>query len=697
LINFVGLQKGILQKATMNLTRKNSDPIQKMLLYLATDYQRMHRFTGFVGRVFMISTLLMMTLLPARGGIFNRPEPDQKEIPQQEWEMQFDSLFNKGLALLYSNPDSAKYYATVALEIEEIEHSKRHIRALNLLGAGFNLESNFSQAMKIYLEALEVAVEINDTMGIANIYNNLGIANMKLGNYSEALDYLFQASVLYQSLNQGLPNAKASNNIGLIYMEIKNYEKALEYFNEAYFYYLTQHDTLPLSNALTNFGVFYSNTGQVDSAFKYLNKSVEMNNAIDNQYGLSVVYIGMANLYQSNDEIEKAIDYFNKSLDYALKLNHSYQIASAKLGLANAYLKIEDYKHALQYAGEAIEIAETNNHEKLATDLHTTLSIVYEAMGKHQLALEHFRKYVALEKELINQTKLHQIYNIEIDYLNQAKEIQQLEIQRQELLLSKKNNVILFIIVAFAMIMGGVYLLYLNKIHRREAIHQKAITGLTEKKSRAAIEAELQERSRIGQELHDGLGQMLSVARLSISALQQKSSLSELRRQELLDNAMHSVDKAFYELRDISHNLAPSALTEKGLYGALKELSDQVNQSKYIKMNLEAFGLNGGFDPLIENTLYRAGQELLTNAIKHAKANIFSLQLVKSEKEITLMVEDDGRGFSMEKTMSFPGGGLNNIRSRVENLNGNIFIDAMEKRGTIVTIVIPLKQKSYAG
>jgi two-component system, NarL family, sensor kinase len=681
----------------MKLIRENIVSLTATPTALLKYRQAKYRVIYFIARIFMITATLLILIQPSQGGIFSHPKPDQKDLLTIKWQTKFDSLFNTGLSLLYSNPDSAKYYAMAALEIEEIVNTKRHIRALNLLGAGFNLESNFSRALNIYLEALEVAVEIDDTLGIANIYNNLGIANMKLGNYSEALDYLFQASTLYQSLNQGLPKAKAGNNIGLIYMEIKNYDKALEYFNEAYHYYLTQHDSLPLSNALTNFGVFYSNTGQVDSAFKYLNKSVEMNEMIDNQYGLSVVYIGIANLSQSNNEIEKAIHYFNKSLDYAVKLNHAYQMASAKLGLANAYLKLEDYENALKYADEAIEIAETNNHEKLATDLHTTLSAVYEAMGNHKLALEHFRKYVELEKELINQTKLHQIYNIEIDYLNQAKEIQQLEIQRQELLLSKKNNVILFIIVAFVLIMGGVYLLYLNKIHRREATHQKTITSLTEKKSRAAIEAELQERSRIGQELHDGLGQMLSVARLSISALQQKSSLSEPRRQELLDNAMDSVDKAFYELRDISHNLAPSALTEKGLYGALKELSDQVNQSKHIKMNLETFGLNGSFDPLIENTLYRAAQELITNTLKHAQATVFSLQLVKSENEITLMVEDNGNGFCVEKTLSLPGGGLNNIRSRVENLNGNIFIDAMENRGTIVTIVIPVKTRSYAG
>ncbi len=287
---------------------------------------------------------------------------------------------------------------------------------------------------------------------------------------------------------------------------------------------------------------------------------------------------------------------------------------------------------------------------------------------------------------------MHQIYNLEIEQMSLAREIQQLEIQRQDLLLSKKNNIIIFIIVAFILIIAGLYLVHLNYKHRRNVNLQKTIVSLTEKKSRAAVEAEIQERKRIGQELHDGLGQMLTVARLNISVLQQKAFLSEQRKNELLDAVINSVDQAFYELRDISHNLAPSVLIEKGFAGALKELVDQINQSRHLKVQLEMYGLNGELDEIIENTLYRAVQELLNNAIKHAHATTFFLQIVKGEKEITLMVEDNGKGFDMDDAFIMPGGGLYNIRSRVENINGNIFIDAMKNRGTIVTIVIFLNK-----
>jgi two-component system, NarL family, sensor kinase len=634
--------------------------------------------------------LLLLLSCPVVHGLSWMRSPSKSIDQPEHFEAEFDSLFQHGLTLLYSKPDSARYFANQVLLLEGIETTSFQVRALNLLGASYNIESNFTQALDIYHQALEIAVKLNDTLRISNLYNNLGIANLRIGNFNEALDFFIKASHYYDIIGDEDSKSSTISNLGLLYMDIKNYEKALTYFSQAYELARKKGDSLSISNSYTNFGVLYSNLNKPDSAFRYLNKSIALCKRIDNHYGLSVVYIAKANAHTSLGEYEKAIESFNKSLEVAIDLGHSYQISAAYFGLANTYLMFDDPANSLFYGNKAMQIAQSGDHEKRITETHSILALAYEKQGNYQEALNHYRNHVEIEKELINQNKLHQIYNIEIDHLNQTREIQQLEIQRQVLLLSKKNNIIFFIIVAFILIMVGAYLLYLNNIHRRKANHQQAIMHLNEKKSRAAIEAEIQERRRIGQELHDGLGQMLSVARLSITALQQKSYLTNDRRQELLDAAIHSVDKAFYELRDISHNLAPSALTEKGLLGALKDLTDQVNQSQHIKAHFETYGMNGPLDPIMENTLYRAVQELLSNAIKHANATSFFIQLVRSDDEINLMVEDNGKGFNLDKTYILPGGGLNNIRSRVENLNGNIFIDAMEKRGTIITIVIPI-------
>jgi len=642
--------------------------------------------------VFLLSFLSHINVSASVGDTGDIKKTDfSKQLFMVDTTTSFDTLFQHCLTILYNNPDSTRKLIQKAFTYNLFDNQVQKARSLNLLGVTHHLQANYIKALDYYYEALSLAVELNDNNRIADIYNNVGNVNLKIGNYKEALDAFLKATKYYNDLGLTANEASVLNNIGLLYMDIKNFDKARSHFRQAYHGFEVKNDSIGMAATLSNIGILFDENENADSAFFYINRAIGINTRTDNKYGLCISLQAKANTFFTKRMYEQAIGYYYKSNAVAQSINHSYQKGFTYLGLSNAQLKTGEIKTALQNAGLAMQIADEINNIRLKQETHESLAQIYEAEGDFKKALEHFRTSVDLKAEMINQTKLHQIYTLEIQQLSQAKEIQQLEIQRQELLLNQKNTIILFIVVAFLLIIVGVYLYYHNYRYRQRASLQETIISLTEKKSRAAVEAEIQERKRIGQELHDGLGQMLSVARLNISVLQQKSSLTEERKKELLDAAIYSVDKAFYELRDISHNLAPSILTEKGFLGALKELSDQINQSKLMKVHLETYGLNGSLDNLIENTLYRAVQELLNNAIKHAKATNFYLQLVKSDSEITLMVEDNGIGFNMDEIYVLEGGGLRNIRSRVENLSGSVFVDAMADRGTIITIVIPLK------
>lgn len=616
--------------------------------------------------------------------------PEEPSVGTQN-QPDFDSLFKIGLNILYNNPDSAKILAQKALSLSINQSNEgNQIRALSLLGASFSFQSNYTEALKKYREALLIAEKIADTLKIANAYNNIGVAHLKISNYKEALECYLKALTFYNTIDNEVGANKTISNIGLLYMDINNYPKALIHFQQALVGYKKQNDSLAIANSLSNIGILYSKIDKADSAFFYMDKAINLYEKTGNQYSLCVVLLGKATVFQSKNSFDTAIIYYTQSLAIARRIGHSFQTAQAFLGIAESLLANKQINKAIEYADSAMKIAIDSENKNIEISAHKVYSKIFESSKDFEKALFHYKSFTEEEKKLLNQTKLHQMYNLEIDFLNQAKEIQKLEISRQNLLLSKKNNIILFIIILFALMMAGAYLLYLNLNHRRKAAHHEAILSLTEKKSRAAIEAEIQERNRIGQELHDGLGQMLTVARLNISVLQQKSTLTAESRKELMDSAFHSVDEAFNELRNISHNLAPSILSEKGLSGALEDLAEQINKNRNLQMQLELYGLNGSLDKLVENTLYRSVQELLNNAMKHADATQFFLQMVKSETEITFMFEDNGKGFDIDKTMISSGGGLSNVRSRVENLNGSIFIDSKENRGTIVTIVLPV-------
>jgi signal transduction histidine kinase len=251
------------------------------------------------------------------------------------------------------------------------------------------------------------------------------------------------------------------------------------------------------------------------------------------------------------------------------------------------------------------------------------------------------------------------------------------------------------IIVIFLFVIGGGVFLYFYKRQVQKARLQSALIDIRESRSRAAVEAELKERNRIGQELHDGLGQMLTIVKLNMGVLKKKTQQLDSKNEELFDSAIISVDQAFKELRNISRNLGPGILSEMSLDNALQVLANQIKQSTQINIQMETMGLESIKDHILEITIYRSVQELVNNAIKHAFANDIHVQVITDDIQVSILVEDNGKGFNSETLEKSSGLGLKNIRSRIENLGGNFFMDTRESRGCIFQIFIPLKKQKY--
>jgi two-component system, NarL family, sensor kinase len=603
-----------------------------------------------------------------------------------------DLLVERAWQQLATNPDSVRLILGDAFEFCSPQDNIRKMKLYNIYGVSYFIQSAHQKALENYSLGLDIATKLGHNERKASFNNNIGIVYLHNGHYLNALEHFLLALDYYQKEDQPFQNVNTLNNIGILYYHIENYETAVKHLDRAYEGFLATSDSLGLAAVNNSRGAMFLKKQMPDSALFYLDKSIDMAMLTSNRYGLSGNYLEKARVFSFMGNKEKMLEFFKKAEQVSSGINYKEKTCEAKIGIAQALMSLNDKANSLKYAREAEIIAETLGNDKLRMEIQLLYSKLYESTGEYKKSLYHKNIFHQLKDALIDESKLHQFYSFEIQQLNFAKEIQQLEIQRQKLLLNQKNSVIIFITLVFLMIMSGAYLLYRNHRYRQLANHQTAIVDLTEKKSRAAVEAEIQERARIGRELHDGLGQMLSVVRMNMSVLQQKTSLNNERKKELLEAAISSVDKAFYELRDISHNLTPSAMSQKGFIGALKDLCDQVNKSNQMQMHLEIYGYNDTQDNLIENTLFRAIQELLNNAIKHAGASQLFIQLVKNENEITLIVEDNGKGFDIKKIFCLPGIGLRNIGTRVENLNGTFHIDAMLDRGTIVTIVIPLKK-----
>jgi signal transduction histidine kinase len=211
-----------------------------------------------------------------------------------------------------------------------------------------------------------------------------------------------------------------------------------------------------------------------------------------------------------------------------------------------------------------------------------------------------------------------------------------------------------------------------------------------ELRSRAIIEAEEKERTRIARELHDGIGQQLSAAKLNISGLQASLNTNNNEEKVMIQNAIDLIDESVKEVRVVSHSMMPNALIKSGLVSAVREFINKISSSGSLRINLEIVGLTDRLEQTVETVLFRVLQELVNNIIKHAQATEVSIQLIRHETELTILIEDNGVGFNVDKVLDKEGGiGLKNIQSRVAFLNGQVFFDSHVDKGTTVTIEIP--------
>lgn len=601
-----------------------------------------------------------------------------------------ENTFKEIHALNYENPLEARKKSIGLLDSISPNSIDSQIKLLKYIGSSYVFESNYPEAITYYNRALNLAEKTENSSEIANLNNNLGMIYNELGSYKSAYNYYMTAIDHYDLSNNKDKKIGTYNNIGVVYLNLKNYDKALDFFDKVLDSTILNKDTILVASVLNNMAICYSqNNSQL--AFKELRKAIELSEKVNNQYGLCISYQVMGNIHMLLDDYVNAFEAYSKSIEIAENSNLYHQKNSSKIGLGNVLLKQGEVKKSLQIAQEVMDVASEQNSLVLKSKAHLLLSEIYTNSDDYKNGLTHYKDYVKAQEELTNQAVISQIYDLELSSLSRLNTLQQLELDKKELLISKKNNLLIFIILVFVLLIIGLYLLYKNHKHKQNVKLQKTIIDLTQKKSHTALEAEIRERKRIGQELHDSLGYLLSLAALHVSVLQKKKNLSQQKKEMHLGTLMDCIDEAFEEVRNISHNLSPSLLSELGLKGVLKNISDKVNQSSTLKMEFDTYGVEGKLDELIENVLYRCIQEIVNNTIKHSFATELFVQITKGESQIILISEDNGKGFEVDKLKGKTSFGLHHLKSSIESLNGNIHVDSKLNRGTIISIYIPLK------
>ncbi len=227
----------------------------------------------------------------------------------------------------------------------------------------------------------------------------------------------------------------------------------------------------------------------------------------------------------------------------------------------------------------------------------------------------------------------------------------------------------------------------LNIALKKEFAEKKEIQ---QKMIETVIQTEEKERKRIASDLHDGLGPVLSAAKLYFQAYLDAKEIGE--KNDIETKLKSIFENAITDMSRISHNISPQILENYGLIIALENFISDINISGKIKFDIKFDKINR-FGLKEELTIYRTISELINNTIKHAQATLISLNIFITGEMLNMVYEDNGKGFSVgEQMQSKHGMGLSNIESRIQSLEGNIFIESLPGQGMKVEIKIPYKE-----
>ncbi len=205
----------------------------------------------------------------------------------------------------------------------------------------------------------------------------------------------------------------------------------------------------------------------------------------------------------------------------------------------------------------------------------------------------------------------------------------------------------------------------------------------------AIMEAQEEERRRISESLHNGVGQILYATKLNLARMDlDKTPLPVEQLRQAWQQTDQLLTEAIRETRNVSHELIPVLLQERGLAVAV---ADFCKRFSHAGIQLNCHTLNERLDRHLENAVYRIAQELVNNMVKHAGASRGRIEVIREGDRVVVEAQDNGKGFAPDPPGK--GIGLRTIRDRVALLGGTLEIDSTPGAGTIVTVTLPIPRK----
>jgi signal transduction histidine kinase len=559
------------------------------------------------------------------------------------------------------------------------------MQAYMQLAESLELKS-FDSNLLFARKGLAIAIKKNDAVKTGVFYNDIGLAHYFKGAFDSAAVYFFKAINILQPAGALTKLGLTYNNLARLYRKTGAYPRALNFYNKAIAIFQDLKDDDNLASIYNECGVVYEYQKKYDDALLYYNRSLELKKKIKDSVGIAYALSFIAGIYNDKQRYRDAESYALQSLNIRQRNKDSFTIALSYSDLGDIYQAEGIYDKAEQdYTASNSYALGMHYPDMISSNLQSLSAVAYKKKD-YKKAFEYYRQYTDIKDSLYKLESARQVEELSAKYETVEKEQ---TIQQQKFQISRRNYLIAGIsgLLLFGSLLG--YSFYRRYRLKQQTKLQAEIVRQQGMATKAVISAEENERRRIALELHDGVGQMMSAARMNLSSIENEITFNSPEQKNRFNTVVSLIDDSCGEVRTVSHNMMPNALLKAGLAMAVREFIDKIDKN-IIHINLHAEGLNEKIDLHVETVLYRVIQECVNNVIKHARAARLDISLILDNAGISATIEDNGKGFDTSNKNNFEGIGLKNIQSRITYLKGVVEWDSAPGKGTLVAIYVPL-------
>ncbi|NVO03303.1 MAG: sensor histidine kinase [Bacteroidetes bacterium] len=553
-----------------------------------------------------------------------------------------------------------------------------HFKALSLIKIAYvkSALSDFEVSRKIFSAVYLFSKERLDTLPQIEALNGIGILSESFNNIEKAISSYKLAIALAEKARLYYEYGYVKNNIGLLYFNLEEDSLAYLNFTDAIKCADISKSKKLKAHTNLNMGLYYKKIGDIASAEKNYRLSLRQSEIDHSPIDLIATMTNLAEIAKIKNEKQHAEALYDSAMTICFKAGLEEYYSLMYYGKAESKELLNDIPAAIHFTNLGLEWAVKRKNASSEQQGYSLLSKYYEKINDHKSALIYFKKNTAIADSLNNEN-----YVSKIKYLNSQEEIleknQSFEKEKNKNLLLEKDfekaregkNRIVTVFIFIVLIVIASFVFSYEKLKRKNLKkHRKIVLELTDK-----------ERSNIARDLHDEVGQILSILKNKQSKLNVINENDKIELIQLLDDA---IDKT----RSISLRFHPKFLEHIEINQAISFLLTELEKNTGIVCIFENVDSFNSLSLIDRIHVYRIIQECASNTIKHANATSIRVDFVKSDDKYQITYQDNGKGLSKDFKKRF---GLMSIEERVDALNGKLTINTKKSNSFYLEIHFP--------